>query len=79
MNEGLHRSQPVEDEAPDMYSERPRTFAQRRQMDDDIPSLARGAADPVRQNLAREEETARRAMRGLPDFDPDGPSPFKPN
>lgn len=67
-------------------SERPRTYAQRRAMEEsgrrdeeDIPSLARGAADPMRQSLAREEETARRAMRGMPDYDPDGPSPFKPN
>lgn len=79
---------PTGDESSSFFysSDRPRTYAQRRAMeeesrrrDDDIPSLARGAADPMRQSLAREEETARRAMRGMPDYDPDGPSPFKPN
>ncbi|MBP5295137.1 MAG: hypothetical protein J6Y95_05390 [Lachnospiraceae bacterium] len=79
---------PSGDESSSFFysSDRPRTYAQRRAMeeesrrrDEDIPSLARGAADPMRQSVAREEETARRAMRGMPDYDPDGPSPFKPN
>lgn len=44
--------------------------------DDSIPALARGV-DKVRDEVAASEKNARRAMRDLPDFDPDGPSPFK--
>ncbi|MBR3056809.1 MAG: hypothetical protein IKG93_02465 [Clostridiales bacterium] len=74
--------------------QRPRTFAQRRQVveeetevenvrnfasDDDIPSLARGGINPIREGLRAEEENVKKAMRDLPIFDPDGPSPFKKN
>jgi len=99
------------DEDPIVFSnDRPRTFAQRRQMEEqerqrpaaparrsfepeeerepeerhfaqenDVPSLARGGKDIFRQNLDAENETVRRAMRDLPEFDPDGPSPFRRN
>ena len=52
--------------------------ARERQRQDEIPSLARGR-DVFHQDLAAEQENAMRAMRGLPEFDPDGPSPFKRN
>jgi len=45
---------------------------------EDVPSLARGR-DVFHQDLAEEQRNAMRAMRDLPDFDPDGPSPFKRN
>ena len=44
--------------------------------DESIPPLA-FSDNVLRRDLAQEEEAARRAMRDLPDFDPDGPSPFK--
>ena len=42
------------------------------------PALARGT-DEIQEELAQGEKIAKKAMRGLPDYDPDGPSPFKPN
>ncbi|MBO4927001.1 MAG: hypothetical protein J5379_01960 [Clostridiales bacterium] len=55
--------------------------------DDQIHGLAKdtrvpGLAienDELRKELADGERRAQRAIRDLPDFDPDGPSPFKPN
>ena len=46
--------------------------------DTSIPALARGS-DEIQDELAASEKRAERAIRGLPEFDPDGPSPFKPN
>ncbi|MBP5493403.1 MAG: hypothetical protein J6Y08_11225 [Clostridiales bacterium] len=111
--------QPEEQQQSPFAAERPRTFAQRRQMEDeerqrqamspfaapqqeerrspfvpnrnayeeparpepedDIPALARSAFDPMRSELAQNEAAAKRSMSGMPEFDPDGPSPFKPN
>ena len=111
--------QPEEQQQSPFAAERPRTFAQRRQMEDeerqrqamspfaapqqeerrspfvpnrnayeeparpepedDIPALARSAFDPMRSELAQNEAAANRSMSGMPEFDPDGPSPFKPN
>lgn len=42
------------------------------------PALARGT-DEIQEELAQGEKIAKKAIRGLPDYDPDGPSPFKPN
>ena len=42
------------------------------------PALARGT-DEIQEELAQGEKIAKKAMRCLPDYDPDGPSPFKPN
>ena len=44
--------------------------------DDSVPPLAFGI-NPIREELADGERRAQRAMRDLPDYDPDGPSPFK--
>ena len=41
-----------------------------------VPPLAQ-EADPFRSGLNASEEAAKKGMRGLPDYDPDGPSPFK--
>ncbi len=46
--------------------------------DRSIPALAHNT-DEIQEELAQAEKTAEKAIRGLPDFDPDGPSPFKPN
>ena len=46
--------------------------------DSSIPALAR-ETDKTAEEVAEAEKAAERAIRGLPDFDPDGPSPFKPN
>jgi hypothetical protein len=46
--------------------------------DSSIPALARDK-DEIQDELAQGERTARKAIRGLPEYDPDGPSPFKPN
>ena len=45
--------------------------------DSSIPALAR-TPDMIEEEVAEAEKEAERAIRGLPDFDPDGPSPFKP-
>ncbi|MBR3032257.1 MAG: hypothetical protein IKH92_04470 [Clostridiales bacterium] len=46
--------------------------------DDSIPALAQ-KTDRFQQDLEQSEKQAEKAIRGLPDFDPDGPSPFKHN
>ncbi len=44
--------------------------------DDSIPALARGI-DHVRDEVKASEQNAQKAIRDLPDYDPDGPSPFQ--
>lgn len=44
--------------------------------DDSVPALAR-EVDRVRDGVKESEKNAQRAIRDLPDYDPDGPSPFR--
>lgn len=44
--------------------------------DSSVPALARGV-DKLRDEVQESEKNAQRAIRDLPDFDPEGPNPFK--